>query len=118
LNVVIDRKDYLRDWRARSQQYLMYTGAKCRAKRDSLEFNINKEDIIIPDVCPVLDIPIKRNEGSGWHNDSPSLDRIDNTKGYTKDNIRVISNRANRLKCDATLEELEKILIDARRLGY
>ena len=118
MNVVIDKKDYLRDWRARSQQYLMYTGAKCRAKRKNMEFTISKEDIIIPTHCPVLGMPIQRNIGSGFHNNSPSLDRIDNTQGYTKDNIRVISNRANLLKCDATLEELELLLKDAYSLRY
>ncbi len=43
--------------------------------------------------------------------ESPSLDRIDSTKGYTKGNIWVISNRANTLKNDATLSEL-KLLVE------
>lgn len=96
----------------------MLAGAKCRAKRDGLTFDIVKNDIVIPTHCPILGIPIKRNIGSGFHNDSPSLDRIHNANGYTKDNIRVISNRANLLKCDATLEELEFILKDARLHRY
>ena len=45
--------------------------------------------------------------------DSPSLDRIVPELGYVKGNIRVISNRANHLKSDATLEEHRKILLDA-----
>lgn len=97
---------------------LMVHGAKCRAKRGGIIFDITKEDIKIPTHCPILGIPIKRNVGSGFHNDSPSLDRIHNSKGYTKDNIRVISNRANLLKCDATLKELELILDDARLHRY
>lgn len=40
---------------------------------------------------------------------SPSIDRLDNTKGYVKGNINIISWRANRIKSDATLDELEKI---------
>lgn len=106
-------KEYLEAWRNRSQEYLMIAGAKWRAKKKNLEFSIVKEDIKIPTHCPILGIAIKRNVGSGFHNDSPSLDRIDNTRGYTKDNIRVISNRANILKCDATYEELKLILADA-----
>ena len=100
MKVVIDimsRKEYLALWRERSQQYVMFTGAKCRAKRDGLEFSIAKEDIQIPTHCPILGIPIKKNIGSGFHRDSPSLDRINNRLGYTKDNIRVISNRANQI---------------------
>lgn len=121
MKVVIDidkRNKYLAEWRSRSQQYMMYAGAKCRAKRDGLEFTISKEDIVIPTHCPILGIPIKKNIGSGFHPDSPSLDRIFNTKGYIKDNIRVISNRANLLKCDATLEELELLVKDARLHRY
>lgn len=93
----------------------MLSGAKSRAKKKGLEFSLTKDDIEIPETCPIFGIPIKRNDGSGFHNNSPSLDRIDNNLGYTKDNVRVISNRANLLKCDASLEELELLLKDALR---
>lgn len=43
---------------------------------------------------------------------APSLDRIDSDKGYTRDNTRVISNRANTLKNNMTLEECRLILKD------
>ena len=79
----------------------MWSRAKYRAKQKGLDFNITKEDIVIPDTCPLLGIPME----------SPSLDRIDSTKGYTKGNVWVISNRANTLKNDATLSEL-KLLVE------
>lgn len=89
------------------EKELLYRSSK-RAKKHKIEFNLLEEDIIIPSVCPVLGIPLQLNE----HNRdfSPSLDRKDNTKGYTKDNITIISNRANRIKSDASVEEIEKIL--------
>jgi hypothetical protein len=93
--------------------------AKWKAKQLGLGFDITEEDIEIPKVCPVLGIPLFRNIGKGgpgWN--SPSIDRIDPSKGYVKDNVRVISHRANTLKNNASLEELEKILLDARRYRY
>ena len=40
---------------------------------------------------------------------APSIDRIDNTRGYVKDNIIIVSRRANILKKDATINELIKL---------
>jgi hypothetical protein len=37
---------------------------------------------------------------------SPSLDRIDNNKGYIKGNVEVISWKANIMKSNASPEEL------------
>lgn len=94
----------------------MFYGAKHRAKKAGLEFSITLEDIKIPETCPVLGIPIYTSVGSGKGitpkilENSPSLDRIDNSKGYTPDNVKVISLRANVLKKDATLQEIEGIM--------
>jgi len=114
----VHTKEYLKAWRERSREYLMFKAAKYRAKKKNLEFTIELKDIVIPKVCPVLNIPLEYNFKSGFHNNSPSLDRIDSSKGYIKNNVRVISNRANRLKCDATLKELEALVLDARSHRY
>ena len=83
--------------------------SKRRAKTKGLEHSITRAWVLanIPDTCPVLGIKLEC--GSTLH-DVPSLDRVDNSKGYTEDNVRIISNRANRLKSDATLEELKAII--------
>jgi hypothetical protein len=47
---------------------------------------------------------------AGFRENSPSIDRIDSTKGYTPDNIQIISWKANRIKGYATLQELEMLL--------
>lgn len=94
------------------------TGTKGRAKQKGLEFNLTIEDFQdVPDICPVLGIPIDKTfqERRGPYDFKkrdfcPSVDRIDNTKGYVKGNIVIVSNRANRLKNDATMAELEAIL--------
>lgn len=90
-----------------SKQKRMLGSAKYRAAKYGRDFNIELSDIVIPTLCPVLGIPMDR----------PSLDRIDGTKGYVKGNVRVISHRANMLKNDATIEELELVLKDLKGLS-
>ncbi len=86
----------------------MLSRVKARAKKVGLEFNLTLEDIVIPEMCPVLNIPIDLL-ASKVESNSASLDRIDSSKGYIKGNVVVISWEANNIKNDATLEELEKI---------
>lgn len=83
--------------------------AKRRAKQKNLEFSLSEKDISIPDICPISLIKLQLNDRSLRQN-SPSLDRIDNSKGYTPDNVRIISNRANAIKRDATVDEIERLL--------
>lgn len=83
---------------------------KYRAKKNNLEFNLTTKWLIdnLPNYCPVLGIKLIIN-GDTLDN-CPSLDRFDNSKGYTTDNVRIISYRANTLKRDASVEELEAII--------
>ena len=98
--------------RRRTNNYAdwMLKAKKANAKARGIEFSLQPEDIVIPDKCPVLGIPIKAFMSKGNIGNSPSIDRIDPSKGYTPDNIRIISNRANRKKQDCTVEELRLIL--------
>lgn len=86
----------------------IWSRAKYRAKERGIEFTITKEDIVIPDKCPLLGIDIIPKAKDRTR--SPSLDRIDSTKGYTPDNIWVVSSRANTLKNDASIQELELLV--------
>jgi hypothetical protein len=101
---------------AKPLAYKMFHRSKSRALAKGLEHTITVEDIKIPDTCPLLGIELKDNTGNGKGNcrNSPSLDRLDSDKGYTPDNIWVISNRANEIKSNATLEELEQIVCGLR----
>lgn len=88
-----------------------------RAKTAGIPFDLELEDIIVPEVCPVLGIKIETIIGGGANQyGSPSMDRIYPDRGYVKNNVRVISNRANLLKSDATIEELEAVLADLKEL--
>lgn len=86
---------------------LILQSSKQRAKEKGLEHNIELSDIIIPEYCPILNIKLEFG-GKGIQTfNSPSIDRIDSTKGYIKGNIQIISLRANMMKNDATKEEIE-----------
>lgn len=92
-----------------SAEYKMRNRAQQRAKNSRLEFNLELSDINIPNVCPVLGVPLVAHSGSsGGHKYSPSLDRIDPTRGYIKNNVRVISHLANQMKSHADVNEMRK----------
>lgn len=78
---------------------------KSRCRKVGIEFDLKEEDIVMPDVCPVLGIKLEKGSGS-IQNASPSFDRIDPSKGYVKGNIQILSVKANAMKRDATPEEL------------
>jgi len=100
-----------------NKRHLIWEGAKKRAKQNGVIFELSPTDIPeIPDVCPVLEIPIKANDKAGPIDSSPSLDRIHPELGYIVGNVRIISNRANRLRADATLEELRMLVRDSEEI--
>ena len=73
-----------------------------------LEFTIGRKHVVIPIYCPALGLELKTEEGPMADN-SPTLDRIDPTKGYIPGNVVVVSARTNRLKSNATIRELRNI---------
>jgi hypothetical protein len=83
----------------------MMAVTRCRAKAKGREFNIKWTDIEWPEYCPLLNVKINYQANS-YDPTSPSIDRIDSSKGYTKENCWVISRKANTIKSDATLEEI------------
>jgi len=92
-------------------RYQLWLQAKRRAKKKNIPFDLKPEDIPeIPEFCPILGVKLQVNSDKTNLDSSPTLDRIDNSKGYTKDNIMIISHRANRLKGDFTLDELKRMV--------
>lgn len=105
-------KAVMKNHRREHPEKTMVAQAKTRAKRKGIPFDLQASDIVIPDTCPVLGIKLVFGENMVGKpvDGSPSLDRIDNTRGYTKDNVVVVSLRANQIKRDASLDELRKIV--------
>lgn len=97
------------EYRNSHPEWYMHYKAKRRARIKKIEFNIEVLDISMPKTCPVFkqyELKKETSETGGPKPWSPSLDRIDNTKGYIKGNVQVISNKANTMKGNATPEEL------------
>jgi hypothetical protein len=95
-----------RAWEKANPEKHMLCRAKKRAKQFNLDFNLELEDIHIPTQCPILGIVLEYDNTVTSRDSSPSLDKIQNDKGYVKGNVQVVSNRFNSLKKDATFDEL------------
>ena len=96
-------------WRLRNPSKYLWSSAKWRSKQNAIDFNIEASDIIIPLRCPVLDIPLVFEDCGPRTDNSPTLDRINPNKGYVVGNVMVVSWRANRLKSDASIQELKSL---------
>lgn len=111
-----DRTRYnkkMKKWRdsdPRKKMSWLLTVAKGRAKKLGIEFNVSIDDLEIPTCCPLLGVEINYAVNAGFAvPNSPSIDRINPKLGYVKGNVWIVSWRANRIKNDSSLEELERL---------
>lgn len=95
--------------RIKNPERTIFNRTKASAKLRGLEFNLSLQDVVIPTHCPYLGVQFTNIQGQGKENIyfNPSLDRIDNTKGYIKGNVEIISHRANTMKNSASINELQ-----------
>lgn len=92
---------------SRDYRLQMLRLAKKRARRRNIFFELSIEDIHIGTECPILGVPYEVGTDN-WQN-SPSLDRIDNRRGYEPDNIIVVCMMANSIKNQATPNQIKKV---------
>jgi hypothetical protein len=104
-----NRKSWFKNYKQQNWGKVRLREIKIRARALGLEFNLTEDDLILPTVCPVFGTPLVIGEGK-QNNNSPSVDRIDNTKGYVKGNVVIVSLRANSLKREASLSELKTLV--------
>lgn len=108
-SVQLHRKLYkTKYWHANPEKSLL-KGALARSRQLGLPFNLDLSDIVIPSHCPILGIELVKNYGNHKAN-SPTLDRLDNSKGYIKGNVKVISFKANERKRDLSVDDLERMI--------
>ena len=89
-----------------------YQRYRRKSKNLNMDFNIDasylKEIFPTDKKCPALGMPFKVGYKDGISN-SPSLDRIDNSKGYIKGNVVWVSMLANTIKTSATPEQIIRV---------
>jgi hypothetical protein len=86
-----------------------------RSIKKGLAFNLVAEEFLpIPTVCPLLGIPLFYTRNAITDN-TPSFDRINPLLGYTKDNVWIISSKANRIKSNAQINEIELLLVNLKQ---
>lgn len=103
---LLGRRKSVSTWALKHPEKKILNDAKQRAKYKNLDFNLTIEDIIIPEFCPYLGTKLTYTQGEGYQEANHSIDRIDNSKGYIKGNVEVISRLANMMKNHATPEQL------------
>lgn len=106
----IDLKGLL-EYAIRTKLARTLSNTKSVCEKQGVPYDITVDDLApYPLTCPVLGIPINWMNTGATANDSPSIDRMIPALGYTKGNVRVISQKANRLKGNASVDELEALL--------
>ena len=98
---------------------LLITRLRASAKKRGITFNLVESDLDevgFPINCPIFGVPMRFHRGKP-ENNSYSIDRIDSSLGYEPGNIVIISYRANKLKSDATVRELQLIADFYKNLG-
>ena len=85
-------------------------GLRSRCKRRKMEFNLTLEEIegAMNGKCEISGIPFDNAVGSLT---LASPDRIDNNKGYTRDNVRWVCHYLNILRNDRSVEEFTELIL-------
>lgn len=88
----------------------MLRAASWRAKRDGLDFKLTSEDIVLPETCPVSGVALRLTVLGPASRDAYSLDRVNNSLGYVRGNVRVISKEVNAIKGAKDVAFFERLL--------
>lgn len=85
----------------------LMTNARSRANFKNLEFTLKLDDILpLPAFCQYTKVPLKYNREN--EDNSASIDRIDNSKGYIPGNVKIVTQQINKIKGDLSLEQLQE----------
>ena len=106
-------KAQIKTGKARDLANYYLVATRSRAKSKGREFDLDKEHInsIIVPVCPVLGVDMDYYAEDWSKNNTASIDRIDNSKGYIKGNVWFVSNLFNSMKRNATVAQMQKFAV-------
>lgn len=96
----------------RTPEGRLWASSKSNARAKGIKHTIGIQHIrdLLPETCPYLGIVIDyrraSERGTLRAHDAPSIDRINSLRGYVPGNVQIISDLANRMKSDATVEQL------------
>ena len=97
----------IRQLRREDPTKFLLSECRGRAKEKGIDFSITLDDLVYTGICPILHTPLTVGNGKLSDN-SPTIDRLDNSLGYVKGNVWIVSYLANRMKSSATKEQLIK----------
>lgn len=86
--------------------------AKQNASRKCVPFDLTEAHIqpLLKKYCPLLGIPLDYSTANHpTSQNKPSIDRIVPSLGYVFKNVQIVSSRANRLKSDASFQEISNL---------
>ena len=100
-----------REWRRRNPFKFKCSSKRQECRKRGIAFNLTPDylEATWTNQCPILgvDMSILSHKDELY---APQLDRIDPNEGYVMGNVMWLSRRANNIKGNATVEELEAVL--------
>lgn len=114
----VSRKEHERYWQKKKRDPIGYLLARLKnqAKTKGVPFDLSREDIFLPEHCPILGVKLSPIVSARSEN-SPEVDRVIPALGYVRGNVAVISARANRMKDNGSAQEHERIAAWMRNKG-
>lgn len=83
---------------------------KTRAKKKNIPYDLDADflESILPTHCPIFGVELQRGLGFAGQF-SPTVDRLIPERGYIRDNVIIVSKRANQIKSDASVDEIKMV---------
>ena len=110
----------------KSPEYLIWYRTKSKCYEKNIPYEISVEDILIPEICEITNQVISTDHNDNNNENYYVLSKIDNSKGYVKGNVKVVSSlglqKENNVY-DYIPKDIEKSIYDrakenSKRGGY